>query len=196
MGNTPKAKNRSGRTAPRAASTRTGRPAWLGWVIGSVAVGALALFVVFVSQDVASNPQGVADPPAGTEVIAIGDVSHTTDPVAYDRNPPAGGPHHPNPLACSVYDQPVQNEAAVHALEHGAVWIAYRPGLTAAEVSELEAFGRRTEIIVSPYPEMTSPIVLTAWGRQLRLDTVDTAVIDQFIRAFKNRTAPENNATC
>ena len=197
MGNTPKMKQKAkDPSGSRPVSAARGRPPWVRWVVGGVVVGTLVLFVAFVSQDVASNPQGVADPPAGTETIAIPDVSHTEGTVIYDRQPPAGGSHHPVPLACGVYDQAVRNENAVHALEHGAVWIAYRPGLTDGEVADLEAFGRRSEIIVSPYPELDSPVVLTSWGRQLHLDRVDTTVIDQFIRAFKNRTAPENAAVC
>src|SRR3989304_1778798 len=55
---------------------------------------------------------------------------------------------------------------------------------------------RRSEVIVSPYPGLDSPIVLSAWGRQLRLDAVDDTVIDQFYRAFRDRTAPEPGAPC
>lgn len=193
MGNTPKKK---ATTATRPAAVRVGRPKWVNWVIGGAVVGVVALAVVLVSQDVASNPQGVADPPAGTETVSIGDAVHTEGPVDYDRRPPAGGPHHPVPLACAVYDQPVSDEHAVHALEHGAVWIAYRPDLPEGDVRTLESFGRRSEMIISPYPGIESAVVLTSWGRQLGLETVDTTVIDQFIRAFKNRTAPEIAATC
>lgn len=162
---------------------------------GGIAL-ALVLLVVFVSQDVSSNPQGTAEAPEGTLEIAVGDVSHTTDPVVYPQVPPVGGSHDPEWLSCGVYDQPVRNETAVHALEHGAVWITYTPGLADDQRAALEGFGRRSEVIVSPYEGMDSPIVLSAWGRQLRLDTADETVIDQFIRAFKNRTAPENNASC
>ncbi len=48
----------------------------------------------------------------------------------------------------------------------------------------------------SPYPGLDSTVVLTAWARQLRLDTVDEDTIDQFIRAFRDATAPEIAAGC
>ena len=54
---------------------------------------------------------------------------HTTDPVTYTETPPAGGPHDPVWHDCGVYTQQVRNENAVHSLEHGTVWITYRPGL-------------------------------------------------------------------
>ena len=47
--------------------------------------------------------------------------------VAYTKAPPDGGRHDPVWADCSgtVYAVPVRNENMVHALEHGAVWIAY-----------------------------------------------------------------------
>lgn len=196
MGNTPKIKKQDDRRTVRPATGGTPARSWTRWIVGGGIAAALVLLVVFVSQDVSSNPQGTAEPPAGTEEFTIGDVSHTSDTVAYAQTPPVGGSHDAEWLACGVYEQPVRNENAVHALEHGAVWITYTPGLDEGQRSVLEGFGRRSEVIVSPYPGMDSPIVLSTWGRQLRLDTADETVIDQFIRAFKNRTAPENNAGC
>ena len=52
---------------------------------------------------------------------------HTTDPVTYTETPPAGGPHDPVWEDCGVYTQQLRNENVVHALEHGTVWITYRP---------------------------------------------------------------------
>ena len=48
--------------------------------------------------------------------------------MTYTETPPAGGPHDPVWDDCGVYTQPLRNENAVHALEHGTVWITYRPG--------------------------------------------------------------------
>jgi len=155
-------------------------------------------FIVFVAGDVSNTPKGggSTEAPAGVETFDITSTDHTTDPVQYAQDPPAGGPHDPTPLACGAYDTPVRNENAVHSLEHGAVWITYRPDLSASDVTDLDQFARQAEVIVSPYPGLDSAVVLTTWGTQLRLDAVDDTVINQFIGAFKNRTAPEIAATC
>ena len=58
--------------------------------------------------------------------------NHTTQPVTYEQTPPVGGDHNPTWLNCGVYTAPVPNELAVHALEHGAVWVTYRSDLPAA----------------------------------------------------------------
>ena len=195
MGNTPKVRkvNERQRVTPAAPGAR---PKWVRYAVGLAIVATIGLLAWFISRDVSENPQGVADPPAGTEELEIGEVAHTPDSVAYAQNPPAGGSHDSQWLTCAVYDEPVRSENAVHALEHGAIWITYQPDLDATAIERLEAYGRRSEVIVSPYPGLDSPIVLSAWGRQLRLDSVDDAVIDQFYRAFRDRTAPEPGASC
>lgn len=197
MGNAPKIKGAAASTKRRApVGAPSGGRRWVKPVVGALSVAALGLLVWFVASDVTSNPQAPADPPPGTEFFTITDPSHTTGPVSYAQDPPAGGPHHPQWLQCRAYDEPVLNEMAVHSLEHGAVWITYRPDLDADSVRTLEGFTSRAKVLVSPYPGLDSPIVLTTWGTQLRLDSADRDLIDQFYRAFASRTAPESGASC
>jgi hypothetical protein len=196
LGNTPKgARNKPARVA-RPKAQRTGPPSWLKYAIGGGIAAALVAMVVFIAIDLDENPQGVADAPDGVEYFEITSADHTQESVSYAQDPPAGGPHDPQWLTCAAYDEPVRNENAVHALEHGAVWITYQPGLDAELIDALNGFARRSEIVVSPYPGLDSTIVLSTWGTQLRLDEYDRDLIDQFIRAFQNRTAPEAGATC
>ena len=123
---------------------------------------------------------------------------HTTDPVTYKEVPPVGGIHDPAWQNCGVYSQPVANENAVHSLEHGAVWITYRPDLPAAEVEKLETLTRQsTYRLLSPYPELPSPIVISAWGYQLSLEQPDDPRLKQFISSFEQSLrAPEPGAAC
>lgn len=197
MGNRRRARKsaRSSRTAP--SPGRQQQRSWVAWLVGAGAVVVVGLIVVLVVSDVTGNPQGRTEPPPGVEVVEVGDFRHTDQPVAYPTDPPAGGPHSAVPLECRVYDSPVRNENAVHSLEHGAVWIAYSPSLDADEIERIEdEFRRSSEVIISPYPGLDAAVVLTAWARQLRLDEVDIATIDQFVRAFRDSTAPEVRATC
>ncbi|TDB83900.1 DUF3105 domain-containing protein [Actinomadura sp. KC216] len=125
---------------------------------------------------------------------------HTTSTVKYDTDPPMGGDHDAAWHNCNgrVYDTPLRNENAVHSLEHGAVWFAYRPGLPAAQLDALKAKVTGTDYtFLSPYPSLDAPIVLTAWGRQLKLQDASDKRADQFLRAFvKGPQTPEPGAPC
>ncbi|WP_018657998.1 DUF3105 domain-containing protein [Actinomadura flavalba] len=125
---------------------------------------------------------------------------HTTSPVQYDASPPMGGDHDPAWQSCDarVYDRPLRNENAVHSLEHGAVWITHRPDL---HISQLAALSQRVKAVdytmMSPYPDLDSPIVLTAWGRQLKVDDASDPRIGRFLQAFvKGPQTPEKGAPC
>ena len=120
---------------------------------------------------------------------------HTTDPVNYTETPPAGGPHDPVWEDCGVYSQPVRNENAVHSLEHGTVWITYQPGLSTADVQKLEtALGtvKDKKTILSPYPGLPAPVVVTVWNAQLDLKNASDPRLQDFLGFYGDgHTAPE-----
>lgn len=125
---------------------------------------------------------------------------HTRASVDYEADPPMGGDHDPMWQNCDavVYDRELRNENAVHSLEHGSVWITYRPGLPAEQVEALrEKVESTSYTFMSPYPSQDSPITLTAWGNQLELQDAGDARLDAFIKAFvKGPQTPEPGAAC
>jgi Protein of unknown function (DUF3105) len=124
------------------------------------------------------------------------EASHQTGDIDYPQTPPAGGPHAPVWLDCGVYDEAVRDENAVHDLEHGTVWIAYRPGLDAADVDALTDLLPQNGIL-SPYDGLDAPVVVTVWGRQLALTGADDPRLPLFIDTFGGgETAPEPFASC
>ncbi len=112
--------------------------------------------------------------------------------------PPLGGIHFDRWQNCGVYAEPVNIGNAVHSLEHGAVWITYRPDLPANQISRLQdRASRQSFMLLSPFPGQSSPIVLTAWSVQLEVESANDARIDQFIQRFRlGPTTPELGATC
>lgn len=122
---------------------------------------------------------------------------HTTSHVDYKESPPVGGEHNPVWLNCGVYDTPVPKENAVHSLEHGAVWITYRPDLPAADIAKLKELTPDTYAVLSPYEGLTSPVVITAWGKQLALTGVNDNRLEAFIKEYRESPkAPEPGALC
>jgi hypothetical protein len=130
------------------------------------------------------------------EVHGAGD--HTTADVPYTQIPPVGGPHDPRWQNCGFYPRPVRAENAVHSMEHGAVWITYRPSLPETDRAAVRAaVGTSPYVLASPYPGLPGTVVLSSWGYQLRLDRVDPDRIGQFIRAFAGSVrVPEPAGTC
>ena len=115
----------------------------------------------------------------------------------YPQSPPVGGPHSQVWMACAVYTTQPPNVNAVHSLEHGGVWITYLPGTKADVVSQLDSYqGTNKEyVMVSPYAGQDSPIIVTAWGAQLKLtDPADPRILT-FIRAYAGN-GPEHPVTC
>jgi hypothetical protein len=52
-------------------------------------------------------------------------------------------------------------------------------------------------VLVSPYEGQKSPIVLTAWGHQLQLNSADDQRIDPFlVRYLQGEQTPEPGAVC
>ncbi|RKS67832.1 uncharacterized protein DUF3105 [Actinomadura pelletieri DSM 43383] len=165
-------------------------------VVGLVAV--IAIGYAFVQ----SRPSSADDRPSIAGLVTKDDLDsgHTSAPVEYATDPPMGGDHHPTWQNCNgrVYDAALRNENAVHSLEHGAVWITYRPGLPAAQLDVLKGKVTRTDYtFMSPYPSLDSPIVLSAWGNQLKIDDASDPRVDKFLRAFvKGPQTLEPGAPC
>jgi hypothetical protein len=112
--------------------------------------------------------------------------THVTGTVTYAQNPPVGGPHNLVWLNCGVYTAPVANENAVHSMEHGAVWITYQPNLPQSAVQHLISLVKgHSYVILSPYPGLPSPVVASAWGVQLKLQSANDPRIAEFIQKYE-----------
>ena len=124
--------------------------------------------------------------------------THTYDPVTYDQTPPVGGGHYPVWQDQGFYEEPVPNEKAVHTMEHGAVWITYSPDLPQDQKDKLRDIVKSQDcLLASPYADLPAPVVASAWGKQLKLDSADDPRLEQFISAFrKGPQTPEPTAPC
>jgi hypothetical protein len=128
--------------------------------------------------------------------------NHSTAIVDYGTNsPPFGGDHSPYWAQCTgiVYPNPIANENAVHPLEHGAIWITYKPGIAQTDIDILAKKVKGINYMeMSPYPGLKTNVSLQAWGYQLFVDSASDPRIDQFITALRlnKNTTPEFGASC
>jgi len=131
---------------------------------------------------------------------------HVAGPVNYAVVPPVGGPHSSEWMNAGIYTKPVPSERAIHNLEHGAVWITYSPNLPATQIADLTAFVTKQTVIAEPpasagakgssnrYIDLSpwasdtlpSPIVISAWGHQLRLTSPTDPRLQQFVDTFRH----------
>ena len=167
----------------------------VGAVIFLFVAGFIALAVVDARQ------QSGAGAPEGVKTYDVGPAGkHTPGDVDYEQTPPAGGPHNPVWQNCGFYDKPIRDESAVHSLEHGAVWITYSPDLPQDQVNELKDIAEsQSYILVSPYPDLpdNTPVVASAWGKQVALDGANDPDLESFIQAYRQGPqTPEPGAVC
>ena len=165
----------------------------MGAIIALFLAGFIALVVIDARQQAASSPPGEVQ----TYEVGPGG-EHTQADVDYEQSPPAGGEHNPVWQNAGFYSAPIRDENAVHTLEHGAVWIAYSPDLPADQQDKVrELVEGQTCMLASPYPGLDSPIVASAWGKQLALEDANSPDLERFIRAYRQGPqTPEPGATC
>jgi hypothetical protein len=152
------------------------------------------------SRASAAPPDGEPAPEGIEGVVAVTGLSndHSEDAIDYPNYPPVGGEHYPVWANCGFYDAAIPDETVVHALEHGAVWFAYSPSLTDEQRQALRTLVQSDgHLIATEYPGLRAPLVLTAWGRQLDVDTLEDPRVQQFLDAYlRAGDAPEAGASC
>ena len=165
------------------------------WLLTRIGLGVVAVLIVAaLAYIVFAGIQG-SRVPEGTREFEVS-AGHTADTVAYDPSPPVGGEHDGTPQTCGYYASPIRSENAVHSLEHGAVWITYRPDLPPDQVDRLRSLAEEeAKVLLSPFDDLPAPVVASAWGRQLQFDSTEDERLGQFVRRFRN-AAPEPGAPC
>ena len=156
------------------------------------------------------KPVAVSSPVEGTvdfDIVGREQIASGTSGSGYNSSPPSSGPHWPNPAKNGVYDDPLPDEQVIHNMEHGHVWLAYRPnksgspseegspeanlkpGVSEEEISKLKELVNDDDwkVIMTPRAKNETKIALVAWGRVLKMDEVDYNKIEDFIRTYRNR---------
>jgi hypothetical protein len=176
----------------------------LTMVVVLFAAGVIGYAVFRVNESAGETPQALADRAKqmeGVTYIEYPGGEHNDGTITYDQSPPFGGQHANAWADCTgtVYPNPIRSENAVHALEHGAVWITYQPDLPEDQVSKLAGkVDGVAQMMLSPYPGLKSKVSLQSWGYQLFVDDANDPRIDDFIKDLRlnSVTTPEYGASC
>lgn len=174
--------------------------------LSTVVVASLVGFGAFVldkksdekEQEVAAAKAPVTDEQTW-EAKKLGR-NHVETQVAYEMAPPVGGDHSQAWMNCNgdVYTEPVPDVNAVHSLEHGAVWVTYTDKASEADVKKLgEKVEKTPYSLMSPYKNQKGAIMLSAWGKQVTVDSADDPRVNQFFTKYvQGPQTPEPGAAC
>ncbi|MFI6081013.1 DUF3105 domain-containing protein [Streptomyces sp. NPDC051217] len=172
----------------------------------AVVVAALVGFGAFVlnkeSDEKKEQEQAAAEPVKGEKSWDAEKLGrdHVAEAVKYPQTPPVGGNHNQAWMNCAgdVYKEPVPDVNAVHSLEHGAVWVTYNDKAPEADVKALgDKVGKTQYSLMSPVKEQAGAIMLTAWGKQVTVDSAKDPRVDQFFTKYvQGPQTPEPGAAC
>ena len=156
--------------------------------------GALVLLFVGVFWFVfgrGARPDAIAGNDLDLFSETVTEPSHVDSTVNYEMSPPVVGQHSAGTIPCGTYAQTPPNEQFVHALEHGAVGILYKPDEVSLEdISNIEELVGEydSHVLSAPFPNMDeSPIAVTSWGEMMRLNSWDSGAATEYIDAFREK---------
>lgn len=161
------------------------------WIIGIGVI--IALIGGIVWAVIANKPKPLGED--FSHAISYEGAAHITEgeKVSYHSNPPTSGNHWPDPLRDGVYDTEKPDEAVVHSMEHGRVWISYRPDIPNEIKEKLRAIAKReARVILTPRAANSADIALAGWNRLDTFDlnpdgSFDENRIKDFIRRYRDK---------
>lgn len=163
------------------------------WIVAILlAIIAVIWLIVWLVSRSAKNAPGVSYEEVGREHIDL----QAPLPKAYNSNPPSSGAHYASPANSDTYDYEVNDKIFIHNLEHGGIWIAYRPSVSAQVIEDLKGIVKEfsgSKIVMAPRSANDADIAIVAWNRVLKFNLANGVLSDQqknelrrFYRAFKN----------
>lgn len=109
----------------------------------------------------------------------------------YNSNPPTSGWHFGTAAEWGYYKEEIHDQVLIHNLEHGGIWISYRPDISEDMKKKLESFFEKygRKIIVTPRAANDADIVLAAWTRldKFSVSEYSDERVEKFIKALRNK---------
>jgi len=166
-------------------------------IIAILVAGLIGFIVISGRNKPPAKTLGTQYPEEGSQHVADG------TQVPYKTNPPTSGPMYGRDVPKGFYEQEVPDSSAVHSLEHGRVWITYRPDLPKDQAQKLKGLFSQpfsdpkftpSKAIVSPRSMNSAPISIVSWRWKMDLQSFDEQKLKQFYLQHVSR-APEGAAS-
>ncbi len=154
----------------------------------AVFIGLLPVEFIVLNRVLSSSP-GEQVPTIPAVIVPNGPNFHKP----YLTIPPTSGARTAKLAPWGIHSKPISNELQVANLDEGGVIVQYSCDAQAEQcaslVKTLEAIGNSytdKKVIIAPGPGIVDAhISLSAWGRLMKSDTVDTTKIREFIDAYE-----------
>ncbi len=157
----------------------------------AAAIGGLIYVGIAVSRRSVKNAPGESYDNQGQEHVPL------DREFVYNSNPPTSGPHYGSPANWGVYDYEVNDKLFIHNMEHGGVWISYKPSVDAHVVEHLKSIVQEfggSKLVMAPRQANDSDVAVAAWTRLLKINLVGGDITDEqlnqiraFYKGYKNR---------
>src|SRR3989344_643311 len=123
------------------------RTLWITAVL--IALGGGAAWIFYYGQQENADLPGTAYADVGREHIAL----DAAPPSPYNSNPPSSGAHYGASANWGVHDYEINDKILIHNLEHGGVWLSYRPDVPKEVIGDLKKFiedNKSSKLIMAP----------------------------------------------
>ncbi|KKQ34235.1 MAG: hypothetical protein US50_C0056G0003 [Candidatus Nomurabacteria bacterium GW2011_GWB1_37_5] len=166
------------------------------WIVIVAGIFAIILWAILRPKSEKVEPLLLDKTELGQEIqiISRDHILPNSEHEPYNSNPPTSGPHYADSPTGGFYRDGLEDERALHGLEHGYIWISYK-NIDEATLEQLKDIQKRNygSVILTPREGNDAPIALASWGRLLNLDSFDEATINTYIKLYKNQS-PEKLA--
>ena len=161
-------------------------------ILAVIGIGA-GIFFFVQKQAPKGEDFSTAVPVQGRSHIDVGSAHES-----YNSNPPSSGSHYSNTARVNFYEETVRDENIIHNLEHGDIWIAYHPRISAETKDQLKRI-QGTKVIVTQREANDFDISLVAWGRvdsfNLEGVSMDEQRVGDFIKRYINKGPERSNSS-
>ena len=165
----------------------------LGWAFLIVILLVVLGGILWLYNRSSANAPGISYPEVGRDHIGL----NAALGQPYNSNPPSSGAHYASPANWRVYDYEVNDKIFIHNLEHGGVWIAYRPTISSEAKAELKAIVEEfsgSKLVMAPRSTNDADVAAVAWTKVLKFDLAQGKLspeqkgqVRDFYKAYKNR---------
>ena len=164
-------------------------------IVAILIFGTIGFIVVYKKDEPPTVRPGIAQTDNGRKHVSENAKQYG------GKEPPTSGDHS-SPVPWQAYNQEIPDINVIHNMEHGGVFISYRPDLPADQISKIKAlfskpFSRKdfspTKAVVAPRTANGSPIIMSSWNRNMKLGSFDEEkMIEYYLRNVGK--APEARA--